>query len=49
MKQITQSRTVIFTEVMIKVEVFCVTPCSAVVGYQCFGGPFCLTRRWRWK
>jgi len=29
--------------VKIQVEVFwVVTPCSAVLGYQCFGGPCCL-------
>jgi hypothetical protein len=28
---------------MLQVEVFCVmTPCSVVVGYQRFVGPFCL-------
>jgi hypothetical protein len=33
----------VFTTVKILVEVFwVVTPCSVVVGYQRFGGPFCL-------
>jgi hypothetical protein len=32
-----------FTAVKIQVEVFrVVTPCSVVVGYQRFGGPYCL-------
>jgi hypothetical protein len=33
----------VFTAVKIQVEVFwVVTPCSVVVGYQCFRGPCCL-------
>jgi len=32
----------VFTAVKIQVAVFCVvTPCSVVVRYQCFGGPYC--------
>jgi hypothetical protein len=33
----------VFTAVEIEVEVFwVVTPCNVVVGFQGFGGPFCL-------
>jgi hypothetical protein len=33
----------VFTVVKIQIKVFwIVMPCSFVVGYQCFGGPFCL-------
>jgi hypothetical protein len=32
-----------FTSVMFQVDIFwVVTPCSVVVGYQCFGGSCCL-------
>lgn len=36
------SRSEVFTTIKIYVLVFCVvTPCSDVVGCQCFGGPYC--------